>query len=126
VSCSILGRALEGFGPPRSMKLRGADFRGTCKIPPTACLRGAPSARLITRALRQQPVLSRAQRVPRKGAVLFADSAEFCKSLFSLRRGLARPASAARPDKLKHVPRKSHPAMFLNRAVLFAEERNGI
>jgi hypothetical protein len=36
--------------------------------------------RLIIPALKQQLLLSR----DRKGAVLFADSAEFCKYLFSL------------------------------------------
>jgi hypothetical protein len=45
------------------------------KFRKTACLR----ARLIIPALKQQLLLSR----DREGAVLFADSAEFCKSLFS-------------------------------------------
>jgi hypothetical protein len=44
----------------------------------TACLR----ARLIIPALEQEGLLSR----DREGAVLFADSAEFCKYLFSLPR----------------------------------------
>jgi len=48
--------------------------------------------RLLARAahyfprLKQELLMSRAQRAPREGAVLFADSAEFCKSLFSLPR----------------------------------------
>ena len=62
----------------------GADFRGTCKIPQSACSR----ARLIIPALTEELILSRAQRAPREGAVLFADSAEFCKYLFGLRGAL--------------------------------------
>jgi hypothetical protein len=43
-------------------------------------------ARLIIPALKQLPLLSR----DREGAVLFADSAEFCKSLFSGNGGFLR------------------------------------
>ena len=52
-----------------------ASCRRTCEIPPTACLR----ARLIIPVLTRELLLSR----DREGAVLFADSAEFCKYLFS-------------------------------------------
>ena len=42
---------------------------------PLAC------ARLMIPALKLEHLLSRAQRAPREEAVVFADSAEFCKYL---------------------------------------------
>jgi hypothetical protein len=48
--------------------LWGRPPGGTCKIPQTACLRGALWARLIIPPLKQQPLLSR----DREGVVLFA------------------------------------------------------
>ncbi len=63
------------------------------KTPQTACLH----ARLIIPALKRQPLMSR----NREGAVLFADSAGFCKCLFSLPKGQAKSMS--------HVSQKKAP-----------------
>jgi hypothetical protein len=63
----------------------GHALEGLAKFRKTACLR----AGLIIPALKQEVLLSR----DREGTVLFADSAEFCKSLFSL-PGFAKTNSA--------------------------------
>jgi len=80
-----MARSSCPFRKPRetAAERRGVNFRGTAGFRnPLA------RARLITPALNKEFLMSRAQRAPREGAVLFADSAEYCQSHFGLRGAL--------------------------------------